>query len=356
MDTSKLFRVDGMVAAVTGGGTGIGLVMARALLGAGAKKVYILGRRRDVLEKAASESSAELKKASTSSGTSGVMIPVECDVTSKASLQSAVDFVTKDAGYLNLLVANSGIGGPGARYGAGKSVAELRRELFEEVDMADFTHAFHVNVTGAYFTMLAFLELLDAGNKHAVSYAKDDGTVFGVPSADASSNPQVPAVQSQVIFTSSISAFSRAYVSGPAYAGSKAAIAHLTKHSSSNLAEHGIRVNALAPGCKSCFLARSSPLACLVDIRKTCRALLIPLISLRSVPVRDGEWPYGEARRPEPQGVRRPSFPPVAALRHRARDGRHHSVPGEPRRGLLQWKHHCRRWWKARCHARRVLG
>ncbi|KAK7936703.1 uncharacterized protein PG986_015141 [Apiospora aurea] len=246
MDTSKLFRVDGMVAAVTGGGTGIGLVMARALLGAGAKKVYILGRRRDVLDKACAEAAADLEKTSSSS-TSGVMAPIECDVTSKASLQAAVDAVAQDSGYLNLLVANSGIGGPEARYGKGKSVAELRRELFEGVEMADFTHAFHVNVTGAYFTMLAFLELLDAGNKHAVAHAKEDG-VFGVPTADASANPKVPAVQSQVVFTSSISAFSRAHVSGPAYSGSKAAIMHLTKHSSSNLAEHGIRVNALAPG------------------------------------------------------------------------------------------------------------
>ncbi|KAK8061100.1 short chain dehydrogenase/reductase family protein [Apiospora hydei] len=249
MDTSKLFRVDGMVAAVTGGGTGIGLVMARALLGAGAKKVYILGRRRDVLDKACAEAAADMKK--TSSSTSGVMVPIECDVTSKASLQAAVDAVAQDSGYLNLLVANSGIGGPEARYGKGKSVAELRRELFEGVEMADFTHAFHVNVTGAYFTMLAFLELLDAGNKHAVGHAGDaaeEGSVFGVPAADASANPKVPAVQSQVVFTSSISAFSRAHVSGPAYSGSKAAIMHLTKHSSSNLAEHGIRVNALAPG------------------------------------------------------------------------------------------------------------
>ncbi|KAK8017256.1 NAD(P)-binding protein [Apiospora marii] len=255
MDTSKLFRVDGMVAAITGGGTGIGLVMARALLGAGAKKVYILGRRRDVLDKAASDAAADLKK--TSSSSSGVLIPIECDVTSKASLQSAVDAVAKDAGYLNLLVANSGIGGPESRYGKGKTVAELRRELFEGVEMEDFTRAFHVNVTGAYFTMLAFLELLDAGNKHAVAHAHDaEGSVFGVPSPDATANPKVPAVQSQVVFTSSISAFSRSYVSGPAYSGSKSAIMHLTKHSSSNLAEHGIRVNALAPGCvrRSAFL------------------------------------------------------------------------------------------------------
>ncbi|KAK8117929.1 short-chain dehydrogenase [Apiospora kogelbergensis] len=232
MDTSKLFRVDGMVAAVTGGGTGIGLVMARALLGAGAKKVYILGRRRDVLEKAAS----------------GVLRRTQEGFYFLRYLRVGRRLRHQGRRVLEPAGRQLGHRGPGARYGAGKSVAELRRELFEEVDMADFTHAFHVNVTGAYFTMLAFLELLDAGNKHAVSYAKDDGTVFGVPSADASSNPQVPAVQSQVIFTSSISAFSRAYVSGPAYAGSKAAIAHLTKHSSSNLAEHGIRVNALAPG------------------------------------------------------------------------------------------------------------
>lgn len=266
MDTSKLFRVDGMVAAITGGGTGIGLVMARALLGAGAKKVYILGRRRDVLDKAASEAAADLKKTSSSSSApAGVLVPIECDVTSKASLQSAVDAVAQDAGYLNLLVANSGIGGPEARYGKGKSVAELRRELFEGTEMEDFTRAFHVNVTGAYFTMLAFLELLDAGNKHAVAHARDaaEGAVFGVPSPDATANPAVPAVQSQVIFISSISAFSRSNVSGPAYSGSKSAIMHLTKHASSNLAEHGIRVNALAPGCKSIYL--HTP--CFVPIR-----------------------------------------------------------------------------------------
>ncbi|KAK1977604.1 hypothetical protein LZ30DRAFT_253078 [Colletotrichum cereale] len=63
MDTTSIFRVDGMVAVVTGRATGTcsipeatnradavhlgtGFMMAKALAGAGAKRVYILGRRR----------------------------------------------------------------------------------------------------------------------------------------------------------------------------------------------------------------------------------------------------------------------------------------------------------------------
>ncbi|KAK6075014.1 short chain dehydrogenase reductase family [Seiridium cupressi] len=186
MDSSSLFRVDEMVAVVTGGGSGIGLMMARALAGAGAKKVYIL-------EQAAKDHSS--------------LNPLECDVTSKESLQSAVDTITKETGYVNLLIANSG--------------------------------AFHVNVSGAFFTITAFLELLDAGNKNALKGG------FGAPLEQGS---DVQSIQSQVIITSSISAYSRSAPSAPAYSGSKSAIAHLSKLASTNLAKYGIRVNALAPG------------------------------------------------------------------------------------------------------------
>lgn len=227
MDSSSLFRVDGMVAVVTGGGSGIGLMMARALAGAGAKRVYILGRRKDVLEKAAIEHDS--------------LSPLECDVTSKTSLQSVVDTIAKDFGFVNLLIANSGVIGPENRYNPQLSISELRKSLFEETDMDEFTKTFHVNVTGAYFTMVAFLELLDAGNKNALKGG------FGAPLKQGS---DVQSIQSQIIVTSSISAYSRAPASTPAYSGSKAAIAHLAKHASSNLARYGIRVNALAPGCK----------------------------------------------------------------------------------------------------------
>jgi NAD(P)-dependent dehydrogenase (short-subunit alcohol dehydrogenase family) len=50
LSPNKLFDLSGRIALVSGGGTGIGLHIARGLGAAGAK-VYIGGRRRDVLDK-----------------------------------------------------------------------------------------------------------------------------------------------------------------------------------------------------------------------------------------------------------------------------------------------------------------
>lgn len=97
-----------------------------------------------------------------------VMVPIVCDVTSEESLQFAVDQVAQDIGYVNLLIANSGIAGPTNHYNPSLSLPELRPQLLS-ASMEDFTQTLHVNVTGAWFTMASFLELLDAGNKHAVS-------------------------------------------------------------------------------------------------------------------------------------------------------------------------------------------
>ena len=208
-------------------GAGIGFTMAKTLAINGASKVYILGRRLDVLENAAREQAG--------------LIPVQCDVTSKESLQSAVDRITAEAGFVNLLVANSGVIGSGNAWDPKSSVQEVRKKLFTDHSMKEFTQAFHVNVSGAFFTMVAFLELLDAGNKNALKGG------FGAPLSPTS---EVPGIQSQVIVTSSIAAFSRMALSPPAYSGSKAAIMHLTKHASTSMAPYGIRANALAPGCK----------------------------------------------------------------------------------------------------------
>ncbi|KAK4234953.1 gluconate 5-dehydrogenase [Achaetomium macrosporum] len=229
LDVAALFRVDGMVAVITGGGTGIGLTMARALAANGAKRVYILGRRLDVLQRAAKEHYPS------------IFVPIQCDVTSKDSLQAAVDKIASEAGYINLLVANSGIGGPVAGWDPSLSLSETRARMFDQSVMSGMAEVLNVNVTGAYFTMVAFLELLDAGNKMAVQ----GGGGFGAPSQPSS---DVPSVQSQVIVTGSIAGYSRMPMSPPGYAGSKAAILHLTKHASSNLARFGIRANALAPG------------------------------------------------------------------------------------------------------------
>lgn len=202
--------------------------MAKALMTNGAKMVYILGRRQEILDSAARETQG--------------LVPVQCDVTSKASLQAAVDKITADTGYINLLVANSGLVGTRNTWGQGKSIQDIRRAMFTEHSMEDFTEAFNVNVTGAFFTIGAFLELLDAGNHKALQVDGYGGLVEpGIA---------VPAIQSQVVVTSSISAFIRGPTTPPSYGGSKAAILHLAKQASSQLAPHGIRVNVLAPGCK----------------------------------------------------------------------------------------------------------
>ncbi|KAK2591232.1 Short-chain dehydrogenase/reductase sat3 [Conoideocrella luteorostrata] len=236
MNTSAWFRVDGMVAVVTGGGTGIGLMLAKALVGGGAGKVYILGRRTEILDAAVAEHP-------------GFLVPILCDVTSKESLQSAVDVVKKDTGHVNLVVANAGALGPTKRLDDTLSIEELRKSMFEDVSMEHFTETLDVNVTGAYFTMLAFLELLDAGNKKALQGG------FGAPSLQDGDDANVPAIQSQVIFMSSVGGYSRDGLSPPAYSASKSALTHLAKHASSNLSKYEIRVNVLAPGLFPSLLA-----------------------------------------------------------------------------------------------------
>ncbi|EEB97740.1 hypothetical protein MPER_02875, partial [Moniliophthora perniciosa FA553] len=53
LKASTLGNLSGKIALVTGGGTGLGLMIAKSFLANGAAKVYITGRRLEVLQKAA---------------------------------------------------------------------------------------------------------------------------------------------------------------------------------------------------------------------------------------------------------------------------------------------------------------
>lgn len=88
------------------------------------------------------------------------------------------------------------------------SLSELRAHLLAAPTDA-FTQTFNVNVTGAWFTMVAFLELLDAGNQLAIS---GQPGAFGAPATESN---RKPSVQSQVVFTSSLAAYSRGYWTAP---------------------------------------------------------------------------------------------------------------------------------------------
>lgn len=159
--TADLFNVNGMVAVITGGGSGIGLYAARALDANGAKAVYIVGRR------------AESLRAAAATGVNGTIKPLVGDVTSKDSLAAVVKQVEAEQGFVNLLYANAGVGGPvqvreleeAAGDKAAPTVEEFSRSMFEAGDMESFTQALHVNCTGVFFTVAAFLPLLAKGNE-----------------------------------------------------------------------------------------------------------------------------------------------------------------------------------------------
>jgi len=219
--TLSPFYSAGLVVVVTGGGSGLGLYAARALDANGAAAVYVVGRRESTLKEAAK------------TAVNGNIIPIVGDVTDKASLQAVAERVRNEQGYVNLLFANAGVSGPKVRdsiptlaKGEKPSIEEIQRGLWEP-EMQAFTQPSHVNTTAVFYTAVAFLDLLDAGNKKR-NVSQD----------------------SQIVVTSSVAGFSRFLASGFAYSTSKAAVNHLVKMLSTFFAQQGhhIRCNLIAPG------------------------------------------------------------------------------------------------------------
>lgn len=189
-------------------------MITKALAANGAEKIYILGRRKEILQEAA-----------TSVGSS--VVPLVCDVTDKSSLKEATDAIERDSGFVNLLVCNAGVGGPQVKAPLAETTAAEWAEQHLAHDMADYTRVFDVNVTSVWYTTMAFVKLLDLGNKK--------GNL---------------SQSSQVVSTSSIAAFNKVAPGGWAYGQSKAAATLLIKHLSSNLPRWNIRANCIAPGCE----------------------------------------------------------------------------------------------------------
>jgi len=239
IEANNLFNVKGLVAVITGGGTGIGAMMARALALNGAEKVYIIGRRKEKLDEVVSSVS-----------TSNI-IAIVGDVTSKEALATIVATITAEVGYINVLIANSGTLGPQASIPASSisSVADFQK-AFGETDFEEYADTFRLNAVGVWFTVMAFLGLLDEGNKKA-----------NVTQT------------SQVIATSSIASFNRKSPGGFAYGQSKAATTHLIKQLATQLVPFNIRSNAIAPGL---FLSEMAE-GIIESLGKTIAKEFIPL-------------------------------------------------------------------------------
>ena len=236
MEASDLFKVKGLVVVVTGGGSGISLnvssiiekkrliplsigigrAMVHALAANGADKVYILGRRLETLNDCAAYNP-------------NVIVPVQCDITSKSDLQKSAEKVQREVGYLNVLICNSGIGGPESTKLGPTSTLDDFIKINWEHEVEDYVKTFEVNTAGYWYTSLAFMKLLHLGNE----------------------KKNVPQ-RSQVIATCSTLGFGRlAPTARFAYGQSKAASTHMMKQLATSLVPYSIRANILAPGRKS---------------------------------------------------------------------------------------------------------
>ncbi|KAF8627464.1 hypothetical protein AX17_006277 [Amanita inopinata Kibby_2008] len=252
-DPQNIFNVEGVVAVVTGGGTGIGLMMATALENNGAT-VYIVGRRRVVLEKAAKDNSRY-----------GKILPLEGDITDRDSLLSMVEAVKARHGYIDLLINNAGIArnlyahplpspsdsrvtsppSPPDSPSLGPSVPSIKafqNALWDTGTPQDFADTFATNVTGVYYTTVAFLDLLHQGNIRQQRLALNSTPLPGT-------GPRPPYHTSQVLSVSSSGSFRLdPKILSTSYTLSKHACTHLGKLMANLLAPWGIRSNVLAPG------------------------------------------------------------------------------------------------------------
>ncbi|KAK6953610.1 hypothetical protein Daesc_005915 [Daldinia eschscholtzii] len=212
VDSAQLFDVKGLVAVVTGGGSGIGTMIVNALEANGAI-VYVIGRRKENLDKVAATAKH------------GNIRTIQGDVTNKADLERAVAEIKSSVGYLNVVIANAGVTGPsmdGLPQNA--SLADFRNHVFGW-DSDEFNKTYATNTTGVFFTIAAFLELLDEGNKRGNLKQR-----------------------SQVIAVASIGAYNRIPAAGYAYASSKAGLVHMMKQLSTAFVPYNIRSNVIAPG------------------------------------------------------------------------------------------------------------
>ncbi|KAI1129781.1 hypothetical protein F5Y10DRAFT_145452 [Nemania abortiva] len=222
LSAAALFNLKDWVAVVTGGGTGVGLMIAQTLAANGAR-VYITGRRADVLETSARVHGAKDKLGENG----GEIIPLVMDVTNKGSIKDAVGKVEAKEGYLNVLVNNAGVwkGRPAATPADGPEA--LGAAMFAEETEENWQQSFLTNTTSPYLVTAAFLPLLANA---ASSPAQQAGTVIN----NASLSGLLRMTQRQQY----------------SYNVTKAAAIHLTRQMAFDLSHENIkvRVNGLALG------------------------------------------------------------------------------------------------------------
>ena len=143
-------KLEGKVAVITGGNSGIGLATAKRFVREGAQ-VFVTGRRASDLEKAVKEIGRNVT-------------PFQGDVSVMSDLDRLFDLVKTSAGHIDVLFANAG----------GGTLAPLG-QITEE----DFDKTFGSNVKGALFTVQKALPLLKDGS--SVILTGSTASITGTP-------------------------------------------------------------------------------------------------------------------------------------------------------------------------------
>ena len=195
VDIKQLFSVQGKVALVTGGSRGIGLMIARGYVEAGAR-VYISSRKKEVCDQVATE----LSKL-------GECISLPADLATGEGCKQLAEEVSRREKALHILVNNAG-----AVWGA----------HIEDYPEHGFDKVMDLNVKSMFLLTRDVLPLLEKGSK-----AGDPGRVINIGSIDGLAVPPLDTF---------------------AYPASKAALHHLTRVLAVKLGPRGITVNAIAPG------------------------------------------------------------------------------------------------------------
>ncbi|MBK8019855.1 MAG: SDR family oxidoreductase [Chloroflexi bacterium] len=190
-------RFKDKVVLITGGGTGIGRGIARRFAAEGAH-VVVTGRRPEPLERVAGEIAAE----------SGQVSTYTLDVRDVLDIQRVVGAVIAARGRIDVLINNAGVAGEGA-------FLEVTPEYYDDV--------LGTNLRGAYFMAQQVAKAMIASNPAG---GRQRGSIVNITSIDATA------------------------ADGPysTYCTAKAGLVNLTRCMAFELAEHKIRVNAVAPG------------------------------------------------------------------------------------------------------------
>jgi gluconate 5-dehydrogenase len=191
-DLTSLFRLDDVVALVTGGSKGLGKTMAAGLAAHGAS-VAVCSRNESEAKHAAEEISSQYDRPT---------LGVQCDVTQPDQVEEMVDKVKATLGTVNVLINNAGI--------------NIRGPI-DEVSYDDFRKVQRINVDGVWLTTRAVVPgMKEAGRGRIINLASTLGLV-GL----ADRTP---------------------------YTASKGAVVQMTKALALELAPHDILCNAICPG------------------------------------------------------------------------------------------------------------